>query len=257
MTSVLLALLPTLGILAGMLACLEIGRRIGVRHLRLWGGDEPGAGAIDGAVFALFGLIIAFTFSGALSRFDYRRGQIVIEANAIGTAYLRLDLLPAEARSPLRPLFREYVASRLATHRALGLDETARHESEKSLGLQAEIWRRAVPAAQSTGSAATQTLVVSSLNEMFDIASARLAAARLHVPLVIVLLLCGLAGAAALVVGHSSALVERRTWFRPVLFALAIASSIYVTFDLELPRVGLIRLDAADQPMVELLDQMK
>ena len=59
-------------------------------------------------MFALFGLLIAFTFSGALSRLDIRRGQVVDEANAIGTAYLRIDLLPAAAQPRLRESFREY-----------------------------------------------------------------------------------------------------------------------------------------------------
>ena len=56
-----------------------------------------GVGVIDGAVFALPGLLLAFTFSGAAARFDTRRHLIVEEANAIGTAYLRLDLLPPDA----------------------------------------------------------------------------------------------------------------------------------------------------------------
>jgi hypothetical protein len=255
MNALLTAILPTLGMLVGMFLCLEVGRRLGARQRGR--GEEPGASAIDGAVFALFGLIVAFTFSGASSRFDDRRGQIVVECNAIGTAWLRLDLLPSDAQAALRPLFREYLQARIATHRALPDLDLARAELDRSNRLQGEIWARAVPAAVATGNPATQQLVVSSLNDAFDTATTRLATARYHVPWVIVGLLFGLAFAAALVVGYSSAPADRRQWLRPVLFTLAIAATIYVTLDLEFPRLGLIRLHDADQPMIELLGQLR
>jgi hypothetical protein len=93
-----------------MLLFLEIGRRIGIQRRRKYPGTaEEGVGAVDGAVFTLLGLIIAFTFSGASSRFDTRRLLIVEETNDIGTAYLRLDLLPANAHPALRERFRRYL----------------------------------------------------------------------------------------------------------------------------------------------------
>src|SRR6187551_2897108 len=105
----LLAVLLTVALFAGMMMCLEIGRRIGtVRLAQDPEGLARGASAAEGAVFALLGLLLAFTFSGAASRFEDRRWYIDSEANAIGTAYLRLDLLPEEARAPLRELFRRY-----------------------------------------------------------------------------------------------------------------------------------------------------
>lgn len=83
----------------GIIGFLAVGRNFGLRAITRHG--ETGlasSGSIEAAVFALLGLLIAFTFSGALTRFDERRGQVVAEANAIGTAYLRLDLLPARRR---------------------------------------------------------------------------------------------------------------------------------------------------------------
>jgi hypothetical protein len=89
-------LLTTLALFLGMLLLLETGRRLGVRRLASDPeGARAGTGTVEGAVFALLGLLVAFTFSGAASRFDQRRDLIVEETNDIGTAYLRLDLLPA------------------------------------------------------------------------------------------------------------------------------------------------------------------
>ena len=83
-------------------------------------------------MFALFGLLVAFTFSGAASRFEDRRHLIAAEANAIGTAYLRLDLLPSDAQPPLRELFLRYLDARFAVYRQIedvsAVEESARRE---------------------------------------------------------------------------------------------------------------------------------
>src|SRR5262245_2395126 len=101
-----------------MLLLFEVGRRIGLRRrAKATEGAIAGSGVIEGAVFALFGLLVAFTFSGAAARFDTRRQLIVEETNAIGTAYLRLDLLPVAAQLTLRERFRQYLAARLEDYR--------------------------------------------------------------------------------------------------------------------------------------------
>ena len=96
--STLFSVYVAAGLFIGMLCLLEVGRRVGQRRREAdTEGARAGVGVIDGAVFALLGLLLAFTFSGAAARFDTRRHLIVEEANAIGTAYLRLDLLPPDA----------------------------------------------------------------------------------------------------------------------------------------------------------------
>jgi hypothetical protein len=105
--------------------------------------DSP---AIDGAIFALFGLLLAFTFSGAATRFDNHRSLITEETNDINTAYLRLDLLPPASQPALRELFRDYVSSRL------GLYDAATPEiSVETARLQREIWQRSVAASAAPG----------------------------------------------------------------------------------------------------------
>jgi hypothetical protein len=88
-----------------MVACLEAGYRVGHRRIQRDGeAAHEGISAMEAATFAMLGLLLGFAFSGAPGRFDTRRGLIVQEANAIGTAYLRIDSLerprssgPAEA----------------------------------------------------------------------------------------------------------------------------------------------------------------
>ena len=104
----------------GILVFLMVGRWLGTRSIRNHGTEGlTNVSSLEAAVFALLGLLIAFSFSGALSRFDGRRAQAVDEANAIGSAYLRLDLLPAAPQPALRDNMRKYVDARIATYKAL------------------------------------------------------------------------------------------------------------------------------------------
>jgi hypothetical protein len=243
------------GLFLGMLAFVEVGRRLGTR--RLAGDPEAGTGAVDGAVFALFGLLVAFTFSGAGTRFDARRDLVTKEANAIGTAWLRLDLLPADAQPALRKLFREYVDARLSTYGDVANREATAAEYARSLGIQGEIWKQAVAASATAPTTAGAMLVLPALNDMIDITTTRLMAARTHPPPVIFALLFALALGCSLLAGVSLAKSSRRNWLHMTAFAAITAVTVYVILDLEFPRLGLIRVDAADLVLIELREGMK
>lgn len=254
-----MAAVASVFLFAAMLAAQEIGRRRGSRRIRESGATAGNAtSAIDAAVFALLGLLIAFTFSGAASRFDVRRQQIVEETNDIGTAYLRIDLLPADRQPALRGLFRKYVDSRLATYRE-GLDtEAGLAEQARANALQSEIWKQAVMASQAPGVATPAgMLMLPALNAMFDITTTRTMAAKMHPPTAIFAMLFGLAVASALLAGYGMGGSSTRPVFHMVMFAVAMAVSSYVILDLEYPRLGLIRLDAFDQALVALRAAMR
>ena len=95
----LLALAVAVVFFFASLALLSYGRRLGARHLAKEGASSmAGLNAVEGAVFALMGLLLAFSLSGALQRFDERRQLVLQEANAISTAYDRLVFLERERR---------------------------------------------------------------------------------------------------------------------------------------------------------------
>lgn len=256
MNFTLFAMLLAGGLFLAMLLCLEIGRRVGVRRAAREGqAAGAGAGVVDGAVFALLGLLIAFTFSGATSRFDHRRGLIVEEANAIGTAYLRIDLLPAAAQPDMRESFRRYLDARLAAYRAVPDLDAVNAALARATALQQEIWRKAIAA--STGSQAATMLLLPALNQMIDITTTRAMAAKTHPPYILFGLLFALALLGALLAGHAMAGAKMRDWVHMATFALALAGAVYVILDTEYPRLGLIRVDAFDQVLVELRQSMQ
>jgi hypothetical protein len=249
------ALLLAAGLFAAMLAFQELGRQLGVRRaLHDPEGARAGAGVVDGAIFALLGLLIAFTFSGAASRFDERRKLIVEEANAIGTAYLRIDLLPATVQGEMRDRFRRYLDARLAAYRAVPDMDKVNAELARATALQQDIWSKAVATTAGTPAA---VIVLPALNQMIDITTTRTMAARAHPPAIIFVMLCGLALLGALLAGNATASAKRRDWIHMATFAIALAGAVYVILDLEFPRLGFIRVDAFDAVLVELRESMK
>lgn len=215
------------------------------------------SGAIIGAVFALLGLLTAFTFSGAYSRYDARRQLIVREANAIRTAYLRLDLLQVSSQAPLRDKFRSYAASRAALYEKLTDDSATRNELDRATALQKEIWNSAVAAGTDPQHQSTLPLFLSALNEMIDIVTTRTVAIQTHPPALIWIMLFAIALACAGLTGYRAGISKRPGCFYHILLAAITASVLYVTLDIEYPRYGLVRLDGVNQVLVELAETMK
>ncbi|MHC1741560.1 MAG: DUF4239 domain-containing protein [Syntrophobacteraceae bacterium] len=259
MNHALIALFTAAALFVGMLLFSEIGRRIGIERLaRDPDGMVKGAGAAEAAVFGLLGLVIAFTFSGAASRFEARRHLITTEANAIGTAYLRIDLVPSDAQPEMRELFRRYTDTRAVSYGSRSDRAFTKAKLDETAAMQGEIWTKAMAACRRPEAPAQAAmLLLPSLNEMIDITTTRETETRNHPPLVVYLLLGGLSLIGALLVGYETSPTRRRTWFHIVVFAAIMSLAIYVILDLEFPRQGLIRVDAADQVLTELRATMR
>jgi hypothetical protein len=228
-----------------MLALLETGRRVGVYCRQKDSQAEYGnLGIIEGAMFALFGLVIAFTFSGAVSRFNEKRMLIAEEVNGIETAYLRLNLISQDAQPGLRQLFRQYVDSRAETYRRLPNMEAA---DVRAIG--ASLLPRSHPDAA--------RLLLPALNNMIDIATKRTMSLRIHPPGIIYALLLGLSLICSLLAGYRMSFGQRRSWLHILSFAFMTVITVYVILDIEYPRAGLIRMEAPDQLLLNIRDRMR
>jgi hypothetical protein len=249
--------LIAIGLFLGMLAAMEIGYRAGMRRLAKHPETtRTGVGAIEGAVFGLLGLLLAFSFSGAASRFDARRQLIIQETNAIGTAYLRLDLLSPIRRVALQELFRQYVDARLEVYQEVRNAQTVRQRQAKFQELQKEIWLQAVANSQEHNYPPTTLLLAPSLNEMFDITTTRTMAAQIHPPTIIHIMLGILMLISALLAGVSMAGGKTRSWIHILGFSAILAITMFIILDLEYPRLGWIRVSDFDQALISLRQSM-
>jgi hypothetical protein len=230
-----------------MILLLELGRRLRRRRAA-----ADSSSAIEGAIFGLFGLLLAFTFSGAISRFDTHRLLLTEEASKIGTAYLRLDLLPSQAQPGLRQLFRNYTTSRLRLFDSVGPEITP-----ETAQFQRAIWQQATVAATSQGANPDATkLLLPAINDMMDVTTTRQNAFNMHPPTVVFWLLFLFSGGSALIAGYSMK-PGPHNWMYSVALAVAVTLTVYTILDVEYPRRGLIRLGHMDQALISLRDSMK
>ncbi|NDJ10725.1 MAG: DUF4239 domain-containing protein [Acidobacteriia bacterium] len=244
-----------LGLFAGMLLAFGVGWRTGGR--RKSGENGSLSGAIDSAIFGLFSLLVAFTFSGAAERYDQRRHLIAEETNNIGTAWLRVDLLSTSDQPPVRELFRRYLDSRLQTYRKLAETPLPEKEMAESVRLQDEIWKRSVVATSGPGAHQDAgKLLLPALNAMIDITTTRAMATLIHPPAAILILLFGLGLASSFLMGLGMADVTRRNLVLVVGYVAITALTVLVIVDLEYPRRGLIRVDPYDSFLRDLRQTM-
>ena len=252
-------LLFALLLLIGMLIMLEIGRWFGVRRRPNESeGERGGLGTVEGAVFALFGLMVAFTFSGAATRFNEKRMLVAEEVNCIETAYLRVYLLSHQAQPAIQELFRRYVDSRLETYRKLPDMLAAEIEMSNSKKIQEKVWKEAEAATRLPDShPSAGLLLLPALNNMIDIATTRTMALQIHPPRIIYALLFGLGLICSLLAGFRMSSGQNRSWPHILGFTALTVIIVYVMLDVEYPRAGLIRLDSADQLLVNLRESIK
>jgi len=242
----------------GMLILLVVGRELGIRrHVEQSAGEREGLGTIEGALFGVFGLLLAFTFSGAAERFAEKRALIAQEVGFVETAYLRLQLVPENERAALQELFRRYLDSRLETYRRLPDMQAAAIEMVESKQLQRAIWAKAVAAARMPNADLhAGEVLLPAINDMINITTVRTMALQAHPPRIIFELLFVLGLICSLLAGYHMASGRRWNWLHILGFTVIIVIVVYVILDIEYPRGGLIHLQNADQMLVKAREDM-
>jgi hypothetical protein len=180
----------------------------------------------------------------------------VEEANNIGTAWLRLDVLPASAQPKLRDAFRRYADARIALYRTFSQSgvAVARAEFARSTGLQREIWDEAVAACRDVPAATV--VVLPALNAMFDISTTRLAATQMHPPTIVYVVLAAISLVCGFLVGYEMGATPVPSRAHMLVLAFIISFTLYVILDFEYPRLGFIRIDDFDQLLVQVRASM-
>ena len=210
---------------------------------------------LQAASLGLLALLLGFTFSMSVTRFDTRKQLVLDEANAIGTTYLRAQLLPEPARTEVSKLLRAYVDVRLEFYQA-GVDQGRLQKvDENTERLHKAFWEYAVTLAGQDPRAIPTGLFVQSLNEVIDLHAKRMTALENHVPESVLILLCLVAVLSLCLVGYGAGMGMYRNLFPTLISVILIASVIVLIMDLDRPRRGLIKV--SQQRMVDLRDSLK
>ena len=199
----------------------------------------------------MLALLLGFTFSMAMQRYDGRSMAVIEEANDIGTALLRVQLLPVEYQAETYQLMAKYLALRVTVGR---IDITRRDErqqhNQQIAELQHKLWLVGVAATNADPRAVTTGAFTKALNDMIDIQSTRNALLQLHVPEAVMVLLFLVFISAGGIIGYSAGLSGKRIFLPVVLVSLLITLIAFIIIDLDRPTRGLIQVDQS--PLVEV-----
>lgn len=200
----------------------------------------------EGALLTLFGLLMGFTFSMAVSRYDMRKTFAVEEANSIGTTWLRSGLLPEPVRAQEQSLLREYVQMRLLYHTEFRSRQEAAATEERAELLQARLWAPADNYAAEHRDPVS-ALYLQALNNAIDLAGERVAADENRIPAEAWWMLLFVGFVANVVMGTK---IGPQRWLLQSILPVVLAATLAMTLDLDSPRFGLIRVSQADMERV-------
>jgi len=193
-------------------------------------------GIVVGATLTLLGLLIGFSFSMAISRYDQRKNYEEAEANAIGTEYVRADLLPAGDAARVRELLKKYVDQRVLFYTTLSPQSLVKINSDTA-ELQNELW------AAVRGAAAQPTpvvaLAVSGMNDVLNSQGYTQAAWWNRIPIAAWVLMLAISICSDLLIGYGA---RRRDWGLLLIVPIAVSIAFLLISDIDSPRGGLIRM---------------
>jgi hypothetical protein len=200
------------------------------------------------STLGLLALFLGFTMSMAESRFTVRRQIVVQEAAAVGTTYLRAELLPEPTRSESKALLRDYVSARRAYFSASTTEAPA--ATARAQAIHTALWSRMAAIAPDHLDSDVMALYVESLNQMIDLEAIRDVAILARMPWTIRLLLVIIAALAVGVTAYSTGLGGGRVLLSLWLLPVMIAFACLVIIDLDRSRAGFI--NTGDMPMMRL-----
>ncbi len=197
-------------------------------------------GIIQTATLTLLGLIIGFTFSMAMARYDLRQTYEEAEANAIGTEFLRADLLPSKTAESIKGLLKDYLDQRILFYSKQDR-ETARQITQRTIAIENAMWSELLPVARSEPSP-NMALVISGLNDVINAHGYTQAAWWNRIPTAAWWLMAAVAICANALVGFGARNYKRNVGLF-MIFPVMISIAFFLISDIDSPRGGVIRID--------------
>jgi len=200
--------------------------------------DRDDYGVVLGATLTLLGLLIGFSFSMAVSRYDQRKNYEEAEANAIGTEYVRADLLPEQDASRIRELLRKYTDQRVLFYTTRDEHRIAKINADTA-ELQNELWSAVRPAAATQPTAVVVALAVSGMNDVLNSQGYTQAAWWNRIPVEAWVLMVAIATCCSLLIGYSA---RQKDWRFLLIVPVAVSIAFFLICDIDSPRGGTIHI---------------
>jgi hypothetical protein len=236
-----------------LFAMSEVGFQFGRSKGPVTEGSDPSS-LLQTMAFTFLALLLAFSFSLALARYDARRGALLREANAIGTTFLRTELLGADTASAIRADLRAYVAQRIAFARADAQPDQQRLADRSSAQIQRDMWKLAMRAANRDSHSTTVPLFIAALNDTINLSTEERVVLGTHIPDIVIVWLLLIAFIAAAMMGYGFGREGKRALIFKAVFAVMVAIVFGLVLDLDRPQRGIIRVNLA--PMQNLQQTM-
>jgi hypothetical protein len=230
----------------------EVGFRLGRRRGPVTHGRDPSF-LVQGSAFTVLALLLGFSFSLALGRYDARRSAMLREANAINIAFLRAQLLDAKTALAQRRDLDAYIDERLAYAQSDTDPSQRRIADAKSIQLQRDMWGLATRAAQRDPRSTMVPLFVASLNDVVSLSREEAAILNAHIPDVVVFWLLIIAMISSVMLGYGFGREGTRALIFKAIFAAMVALVFGLVLDLDRPQRGLIRVSLAPMKTVQAL----
>ncbi|MEM1370233.1 MAG: hypothetical protein AAGG02_19975 [Cyanobacteria bacterium P01_H01_bin.15] len=239
---------------AVILIAITVGYRLGLRKIKVKKeGQKPSLGSAVGAMLALFGFMLAFTFSTTYSLFSQRKQLLLDDANAIGTAVLRTDFLPEPSRTEARKLFKEYVDIRIDAVQHPDKLERFLQDSDR---IQDELWSHVAELSDKTTNPRLLSLYINALNQVIDLHSLRVTvASRYRIPRTVWFMLYFIGIQAMLAVGYELGLSGRASVLAAMLIAFMFSAIIALIADLNFVRPN-ASITVDQEPMLDLQQKL-
>lgn len=211
-------------------------------------------GPLTGFLFALLGLMLAFTFGMAGSRFDTRRGLVVQAANNMHTAILRADMYPDDSvRKAFKADLKEYVQARIDWFYSKRDVAKVAEATERTKEIGTRIWERAAVLSRDPKNMVASQQMIPAINAMIEVAVTREAATKAIVPEPVTYLLIIMILVTSLMAGYATSIQKKFNYLAVIGFIVLVGCVVYIILDLDRPRRGLITNDKVNQYIVDLL----
>jgi hypothetical protein len=259
MLSVLFVLTLFFSLIIILSISVKLGHHFGIKHVKRHAQHKLEIVSVaEGAVFALLGLLIAFTFSGAYDRYEHRKLHTLEEANVFDQAYEMVDLVPQKYQSSLRQDIRKYLELHIKSYEDIPHTSLVNQDLWQAIDIQHHIWKTVTSAMRDNpNSSAEMQLVIPVMTKMFDMFHYGINMTLVHPPFIVFILLLSLAALGGFLVGYNTAENQQKHSVHTICYVLLTAFTLYLIINLEFPRVGFVQFNSFDRMLIDVRDDMQ